>query len=259
MKKILFCDMDGTIIENNLPIHHLDIEMIHELRKQGYYFAFCTGRNLEEAKIASHHFEYDFMVLNNGAMIVDQDDRVLYHKQIKNQDAKEILDYCMMHYPHLQYSFYNGQQTFNYYQGKTYVHNLQGTVETKEYQFINELNKMKDDFDIFCAFNPDETTNDILEIQDYINRNYQDIQGTQNVIYLDVTVAHCSKGTGIQALCQILNEELQTYCIGDSFNDQSMFKVADYAYTFNRVTDEIKKETDKQVDYVYEVIQDMLK
>ena len=37
-----------------------------------------------------------------------------------------------------------------------------------------------------------------------------------------------------------------------------MFEKADHAYTFNRVEKQIKEKAEKQVDYVYEVINDML-
>ena len=55
-----------------------------------------------------------------------------------------------------------------------------------------------------------------------------------------------------------INQEVISYCIGDSYNDLDMFEKADHAYTFNRVEKQIKEKTEKQVDYVYEVINDML-
>ena len=103
-----------------------------------------------------------------------------------------------------------------------------------------------------------EKLDEILEIQKYIDDNYKDIHGTLNRIFLDVTVNHCSKGTGLQTLASMLNEDVETYCIGDSYNDLSMFQTAHHTYTFHRVDDDIKKYTEKQVDYVYELIEDML-
>ena len=91
MKKILFSDIDGTIANDNLPITYKDQGAVKRLRAQGHYFSFCTGRNIQETKLVTPHFEYDYLVLNNGAMIVDQNDQVLYRKQIKNEIAKEIL------------------------------------------------------------------------------------------------------------------------------------------------------------------------
>ena len=91
MKKILFSDIDGTIAKDNLPITYKDQEAVKKLRTQGHYFSFCTGRNIQETKLVTPYFEYDYLVLNNGAMIVDQNDQVLYRKQIKMKLLKKYL------------------------------------------------------------------------------------------------------------------------------------------------------------------------
>lgn len=258
MKKILFSDIDGTILDGHQAISAKDQEAISYLRKQGHYFAFCTGRNLQETKAIAHLFEYDYMVLNNGAMIVDKDENVLLRKQINNKDAKDILNYCLKCYPHLIYTFYDGINTYEYVSPhETKVLKDGDFVKINE-SFVDLLEKMEDDFDIFCAVHPDEKLDEILEIQKYIDDNYKDIHGTLNRIFLDVTVNHCSKGTGLQTLASMLNEDVETYCIGDSYNDLSMFPMAHHPYTFHRVDDDIKKYTEKQVDYVYELIEDML-
>ena len=114
MKKILFSDIDGTIAKDNLPITYKDQEAVKKLRTQGHYFSFCTGRNIQETKLVTPHFEYDYLVLNNGAMIGDQNDQVLYRKQIKNEIAKEILKESYQKYPYLNYTFFDGQQTYGY-------------------------------------------------------------------------------------------------------------------------------------------------
>lgn len=258
MKKILFSDIDGTILEDNQAISIKDQQAIARLRKSGHYFAFCTGRNLQEAKAISHLFEYDYMVLNNGAMIVDKDDHVMLRKQIKNKDAKAILAYCINKYPHLFYTFYDGTHTYGYYdREKTYLFQNGEFIKIDD-NFEDLLEKMEDDFDIFCANHPDGKLDEIMEIQKYIDDHYEGIHGTLNRIFLDVTVDHCSKGTGLETLSHLLDEEIETYCIGDSYNDLSMFEKAMHPYTFHRVSDDIKKHTEKQVNYVYELIEEML-
>ena len=89
------------------------------------------------------------------------------------------------------------------------------------------------------------------------DQKYVGIHATLNVVYLDITV-DCTKGSGLKKLCSLLDQEVISYCIGDSYNDLDMFEKADHAYTFNRVEKQIKEKTEKQVDYVYEVINDML-
>ena len=79
MIKMLFSDMDGTIIDFNEMKHEHDKEMLEELKKQGHLIAFNTGRNFQEAYycIDRHHFPYDYLILNNGAHIVNKEGKVL--------------------------------------------------------------------------------------------------------------------------------------------------------------------------------------
>ena len=63
MKKILFSDIDGTIAKDNLPITYKDQEAVKKLRTQGHYFSFCTGRNIQETKLVTPYFEYDYLCL----------------------------------------------------------------------------------------------------------------------------------------------------------------------------------------------------
>lgn len=256
MKKILFSDIDGTITNEHEPITPKDQEAIKRLRKQGHLFSFCTGRNIQETKLITPHFEYDYLVLNNGSMIVDKDDNILYRKQIKNKIAKEILLDSYKKYPYLFYTFFDGIKTYALIDNKTCVLTKEGYQEISG-NFFDILASTKDDIDIVCAHNPNESLEEVLEIQKHVEQTYPGIKAQLNVIYLDITV-DSSKGSGLKKLCSLLNEDLTTYCIGDSYNDLSMFEAADNSYTFNRVKDEIKQLTNKQVDYVYEVVNDML-
>ena len=260
MKKIIFCDMDGTIIDSNGVRHPKDKEMIQRLRDAGHYFAFCTGRNEQEAAmiIDAFGFPYDFLVLNNGAHIVDHQGNDLFKKQVPGDVGKEIIQYCL-DYENMKIFFYNGKHTVGLVNGKTCLHEYNGYFETDLYDFNEEYKKMNA-FDIIALAQTDGEINHILEIQHHIKQNYGIAAlGTLNVIYLDITAADCSKGTGITTLCDLLNEDLETYCIGDSFNDISMFKVAHNPYSFKHVDEVITQHSKKQVDFVYELLEDMLK
>ncbi|MBD3107234.1 HAD family phosphatase [Bacillus sp. AGMB 02131] len=259
MKKIIFSDMDGTIVDYKGVRHPRDKEMIQKLRENGHYFAFCTGRNEKEAQVLidTYGFPYDFLVLNNGAHIVNQQGKDLFREQVPGNIGKEIIQHCL-NYENMNISFYNGKHTIGLVNGKTCLFHLHGFVETDLYNFHEEYPKMNE-FDIIALAQNDKKINHILNIQNHIKEMYGEIAlGTLNTIYLDITAANCSKGTGITTLCNLLNEDLQTYCIGDSFNDISMFKVADHPYSFKHVDDEIKKHSKKQVNFVYELLEDAL-
>ncbi len=258
--KILFSDMDGTIIDFNEVRHEKDCEMLKELKKQGHLIAFDTGRNYQEAHfcIERHQFPYDYLVLNNGAHIVDKEGNELFKKVIPQQVGRKIIEFCIQ-IPDTFTFFFNGERTLGYHNGKTVEHTHHGFQEVTDRDFMEEYLKAED-FDIIATHQMNEEVDDILTVQKYIEDHFHETAvGTLNTHYLDITAQGCSKGNGILTLKSLLNKELETYCIGDSFNDISMFEVADHAYTFHHVNHEIAKHTQHQVNYVYEVIEDMLK
>lgn len=258
MKKIIFSDIDGTLYNKGELRNPKDQEYIKLLHENGHYFSFCTGRNESEMNHISKDFDYDYAILNNGATVIDNKGNNLYEKKIPGEIGKKILDYLLENYPHLIISFYDGKETMSIENGKTYRFHAHDFVELPDYNFKEGYQKMES-FDIICAFNQNEDNKDVLNIQKYINDNYsKDAQGTLNVHYLDITASHCTKGTGLKHLVSLFDEDIESYCIGDSFNDISMFHEANKPYTFNHVADEIKQHTFKQVDYVYQVMEDML-
>ncbi|MFV0393625.1 MAG: HAD-IIB family hydrolase [Coprobacillaceae bacterium] len=258
--KVLFSDMDGTVINHEGILHEKDRKMMHELQNHGHKVVFNTGRNYQEALFVlhKHNFPYDYLVLNNGAHIVDKEGKEIFKKLIPENVGKGIIEYCMEQ-PDLWTFFYTEERTIGYLNGKTYEHSMKGIHETTEYNFIEEYQKMGS-FNII-ALNQDNHQIDILlRVQKFIAETYGEYAaGCLNTEYLDITAAGCSKGTGVRTLEETMQEDIESYCIGDSFKDLSMFEIASYAYTFHHVSEEISKHTDKQVDCVYELISDMLK
>lgn len=259
MIKVLFSDMDGTIIDLNEMKHARDKEMLEELKRQGHIIAFNTGRNYQEAHLCidKHQFPYDYLILNNGAHIVNKQGEEIFKKVISQHVGRGIIEYCM-EIPDLYVFFYDGNRTLGYCNHKTYEHAMIGNIEINDVDFKEEYLKVKE-FDIIAVHQMDEGHVDVLKVQKFIEDNFKDYaHGCLNTHYLDVTASGCTKGSGIAALKGLLDNNIQTYCIGDSYNDISMFEEADHAYTFHHVDKDIYQHANKQVDYVYEVVEDML-
>jgi len=144
--------------------------------------------------------------------------------------------------------------------GQTYIYDEVGrSIVTNEHDFIKEYPNVEE-FDIIAINQDNQQIDEVLKIQKYIDEHYADeAHGTLNMHYLDITPSGCTKGTGISNLVSLLNEDVVSYAIGDSYNDISMFEHADHGYTFNRADELIKKHSDKQVDYLSELIDEMLK
>lgn len=251
--------MDGTIINEQGLLNPNDKVMLEKFRENGNLFAFNTGRNIKEAKAVVNRFglSYDYLVLNNGAQIVDRNNNVLFKRIISKEVGIDIIKHCLK-YDNLWLFYFDGTIMLATHRGDTYEYVEGEYVLTKEYDFQKEYLNVKE-FDIIAINQDDQQINNVLKIQSYIKDNYIDeAHGTLNTHFLDITPSSCSKGTGVSCLVDLLEGEFVTYAIGDSYNDISMFAHADYGYTFNRVSDEIKAHSDRQVDYLSDLIEEII-
>ncbi|MDO4465696.1 MAG: HAD family hydrolase [Bacillota bacterium] len=256
MKKIVFSDLDGTLVRDSEIISSKDQSMIHDFRKKGNLFIFCTGRNIQQVQRFSKMFEWDYMILNNGGLILDSKGNILFHEQMDNKDIKMIIQKYLIRYPYMHCSFFDGKKSYAYQKGRCMV------FEEKDYipydmDFMEVLKRYKLGFDTICFYNPSGSLDEVKEIQEFLEDKVKGIHGILNCHYLDVVPKNVSKGNGIQKLLSVLNDPYETYGIGDSYNDILMFHNVDHPYTFIHAEESVKKFTAGQVRYVYELLQNL--
>ena len=90
MTKVLVCDYDKTFYLNDLDIIK-NIKMVKQFRSLGNLFIIATGRSYYDfmKKKNKYNIEYDYVLLNHGATIIDNQDNVLYNYPI-NEDINSI-------------------------------------------------------------------------------------------------------------------------------------------------------------------------
>ncbi|WP_303972649.1 Cof-type HAD-IIB family hydrolase [Streptococcus merionis] len=96
MSKILFLDVDGTIVnyENQIPASA--IKAIKLARKNGHKVYACTGRSRAEMQPELWEMGIDGMIGGNGNYI-ESDGEVVYHNSLTLEDCTAIVDYLHEH------------------------------------------------------------------------------------------------------------------------------------------------------------------
>lgn len=113
MKKIVFCDVDGTLLNSRLQITALTQTAIRRLQESGHEFVICSGRSpsaiepiLEEYRLTCPTIAY------GGAMISDRDGTVLFHKGIQKQSAEQIVRFLDTNIPDACWCVYSYGEWF---------------------------------------------------------------------------------------------------------------------------------------------------
>lgn len=92
MGKIIFIDVDGTLVdyENNLP--KTAVQAIKSARNNGHKVYICTGRSKAEVYSNLWKIGLDGMIGGNGSYVEDHE-QVIMHKLITKEQCKHIVDW----------------------------------------------------------------------------------------------------------------------------------------------------------------------
>ncbi|MEX2805435.1 Cof-type HAD-IIB family hydrolase [Streptococcus sp. H31] len=91
-KKIIFLDVDGTLVDYHGRIPESAITAIRKAREKGNQVYVCTGRSRAEMQAEIWEIGIDGMIGGNGSY-VEHNGKVIMHQTISKEDAKAIVDW----------------------------------------------------------------------------------------------------------------------------------------------------------------------
>ena len=92
MKKIIFLDVDGTIVDYDNRIPDSAKIAIQQSRKNGHLVFLCTGRSKAEMPNKILDIGFDGIIGGNGSYI-EYKNQVLMHQLIPYETAKQVVDW----------------------------------------------------------------------------------------------------------------------------------------------------------------------
>ncbi|MXQ48082.1 Cof-type HAD-IIB family hydrolase [Streptococcus pneumoniae] len=92
MVKIIFLDVDGTLVDYDNRIPESAVKAIRLARDKGHKVYVCTGRSRAEMQPEIWDIGIDGMIGGNGSYVEDNEE-VVMHQLISKDDAKHIVDW----------------------------------------------------------------------------------------------------------------------------------------------------------------------
>ena len=92
MVKIIFLDVDGTLVDYDNRIPESAVKAIRLAREKGHKIYVCTGRSRAEMQPEIWDIGIDGMIGGNGSYVEDNEE-VVMHQLISKDDAKHIVDW----------------------------------------------------------------------------------------------------------------------------------------------------------------------
>lgn len=92
MRKIIFLDVDGTLVDYHNRIPESAIRTIRQARENGHLVYVCTGRSRAEMQPELWEIGLDGMIGGNGSYVEHQD-QVIMHQLLSEEDSRAIVDW----------------------------------------------------------------------------------------------------------------------------------------------------------------------
>ncbi|MGT2832932.1 Cof-type HAD-IIB family hydrolase [Streptococcus halotolerans] len=92
MSKIIFLDVDGTLVDYHNRVPESAVKAIRLARDNGHKVYVCTGRSRAEMQDAIWDIGIDGMIGGNGSYVEDNEE-VVMHQLISKEEAKHIVDW----------------------------------------------------------------------------------------------------------------------------------------------------------------------
>ncbi|MGM0904179.1 MAG: HAD family hydrolase [Bacillota bacterium] len=96
MKKVIFIDVDGTLINDYGVVPESAKHAVRKARENGHLVFLCTGRS--KAELFPEILEVGFDgVIGAAGGYVEIDQEVLFHERVKKEDVQHLVDFFNKH------------------------------------------------------------------------------------------------------------------------------------------------------------------
>lgn len=252
MPKLLVSDYDGTIRRNQI-VTEKDREAIHKFRAEGNQFAIATGRSIGMIVNELRHFEitYDFLIANNGGIIIDQFGGSIARYDIQMKTAMQLLSQLKQDLTTL-IGISDGDRFGNIQDGRM--------EDTSSYQPLIDA-AVTDAGDLLKAgkvnsFYVRASTNAKTKILfEALQSQYEGVLAFHyNNGTIDVSAPGVSKRTAVEKLAKRMSfDHKYVYAIGDGHNDMEMIQ-AFYGFSLYHAPDEVQRMAKEVVTTMDECI-----
>ena len=258
MAKIVFLDIDGTLVTPNYPLSALVKKGIKKARENGHLIFLCTGRNrVGIESIMSDDF--DGCICSAGGYLEIKGEMIetTYLDKEEVEQARKVFEQN-----HILYNLESTYMTFASDELRHYfAHALLGDEGTnsefkrlkeqqrKEYHMI-DISKYQDQGIhklCFIAFNRED-----IEKTKILLPNYHFIvheMFSQHSINGEIIKKGMDKGLAIKKIVETLHMKMEdTIAFGDSMNDYEMLQTVKYGYAMANAMPPVKEVAYQVID-----------
>lgn len=258
MIKLFVSDLDGTLLNRQLEIEEHNRIAIEKAMAQSIHIAIASGRMSAEIRnLMLQYSKGSYAIGQNGATVYSKEHELLFAKQHQPDIAYQIMQLAKP---------FAGLVTFVHtIHDEAYIQESNEQTQQYEHRVLTPSKVLADlEQQVKLAQLPCSKVTflgDIQLLRELEKRLLESLAGQIEVVVsdvdcMDVTPLHVSKGNAVKLLMDKLGlKENEVACIGDSYNDLSMFEVAEHSFAMAHSDEAIRAKAKMTVSNVAEAME----
>lgn len=234
-RKIIFFDIDGTILDDNKEIPRSTKRAIKQLQEEGVYTAIATGRGPDEMRWVCEALGIDSYVAINGAYAVFNGEEV-YMKNMDKDVAMTLVDTALENDHSI--AFVTHDDTWALHENHPLINSCIATLQMTYPRAEKLLHTQRpvNQGIIYCEEKDDAMYKAAFPELDFIRFHQYG---------MDAFPKGNSKAVGIKAIIKAAGFKLEnTYAFGDALNDLEMLSYVGYGIAMGNSVPAIKEVAD---------------
>lgn len=234
-KKIVFFDIDGTILDDNKQIPKSTRRAISALQESGVYTAIATGRGPDEMLWVCDELNINSYVAINGSYAVFEG-KEIYLKNMPQEDMLKLVNTVERNDHSIAFVAHN--DTWSLHENHPLVNSCLATLQMQYPRTDRELHTNR-------------LVNQAVVYSDQkYDQMYRDSHPNLNFIRfhefgMDAMPKGNSKAVGIKKMIEAIGFKREnTYAFGDALNDMEMLSFVGYGIAMGNSIPEIKAVAD---------------
>lgn len=261
--KIVFCDIDGTLLDSHKQLLPSSIKAVQQLCKNNILFVPISARMPKAIVPITDQMNIKTPIISyNGGLILSEDNKTLYSRYIPIQFASDILEKISSRWPEAAVNYYADD---NWYVEDISADAIQTEMKNTgttaiEKKFTSLLNDNVIPYKIMCIVEPSICE----EMEKELSKAYPELSVIRSAPYLlEIVDKSVTKGNAVNifmSLYNILPE--QAIAFGDNYNDTGMLTEVGFSVVMGNAPQDVKKLASKVTssnddDGIYNALLDM--
>jgi Cof subfamily protein (haloacid dehalogenase superfamily) len=261
MIKLIVSDLDGTLIDHTRRINNRDLEAIKMASNKGFELCIASGRMYAEIKIVMNEFNSCYHAIGQNGATVHKKDLELLASSVFEPDVSSRIVQTTRGFDHFVNFVHCTDDSF-------YLKERTDTSLPYEARILTACTARGD---LEAALKEDEIRcckisyfGDLEKLHQLKAELHNQFEGEIEMFIsdkdcLDVMPLNVSKGTAISRLIRKLGiHPNEVACIGDSFNDLSMFAITEHSFAMSSSHVDIRNQASTVIHSVSEAIDQII-